>query len=538
MNILTRPLLVLLRLVIGWHILFEGLDKLSKADWTNEPYLRELARGPRANEEKLRELKKSSFSSDPYLREASGPLANFFHWIDGDPLIERLTPTADGKFPPALDRDWTAYFNRFVAHYNLDPKQKDWAEANFKQSRETTLRWLLSGTKLVKKPAPAGNAASEIEMTTQQRVELYKELLRKARENQREVAPVDRNPLEAKAKEEADKLRNELRKELDQQTVNFYTHLHELFANDPGPPRCGYLWLFSGTPSVGVLNVLTYDVRNRETLPAARDLLANDPEPPRCGYIWLFSGTPTAAVLNVLTYDVRNRETLPATARAVDWMPAPVTPPWKGWTWEQWQPYVIWGSVAVIGAVLILSVLSLLLGALWRSHPVALLLFLGVIVLGAAGFAWWSWSEGTLQQWYEELLSRRLEYTDLVTKWSLTIIGGCLLLGVFTRTACVAGAAFLLLFFAAMPPLPGFPEPPRAEGHYVYINKNIIEMVALLALATTRSGRWLGLDGLLQFFSVRRWRRTEPEDRSSETPRSAGPPSVRKETQPREAITS
>jgi hypothetical protein len=69
----------------------------------------------------------------------------------------------------------------------------------------------------------------------------------------------------------------------------------------------------------------------------------------------------------------------------------------------------------------------------------------------------------------------------------------------------VLGACLLFSFFLAMPPLPGWPESPRAEGHYLFINKNIIEMLALLTLATTRSGRWAGLDGLLQFLRPRRW---------------------------------
>jgi hypothetical protein len=50
-----------------------------------------------------------------------------------------------------------------------------------------------------------------------------------------------------------------------------------------------------------------------------------------------------------------------------------------------------------------------------------------------------------------------------------------------------------------MPPWPGLPDNPRAEGHYLYINKNLIEMLALLALATTRSGRWAGLDALFAY---------------------------------------
>jgi uncharacterized membrane protein YphA (DoxX/SURF4 family) len=113
----------------------------------------------------------------------------------------------------------------------------------------------------------------------------------------------------------------------------------------------------------------------------------------------------------------------------------------------------------------------------------------------------------------------RLDWADFLVKWSLLFIGIFLIAGLLTRTACVAGALFLLSFFLAMPPLPGLPESPRAEGHYLYVNKNIIEMLALLALATTRSGRWAGLDGLLQFFRPRSWRAPTPDGRpASEIP--------------------
>jgi uncharacterized membrane protein YphA (DoxX/SURF4 family) len=95
----------------------------------------------------------------------------------------------------------------------------------------------------------------------------------------------------------------------------------------------------------------------------------------------------------------------------------------------------------------------------------------------------------------------RLDWADAIVKYGLIAIGGCLLLGLLTRLACLGGAMFLLMFFLAMPPLPGWPESPRAEGHYLYLNKNVIEMLALLALATTRSGRWAGLDGLWQFLN-------------------------------------
>jgi hypothetical protein len=39
--------------------------------------------------------------------------------------------------------------------------------------------------------------------------------------------------------------------------------------------------------------------------------------------------------------------------------------------------------------------------------------------------------------------------------------------------------------------------PPNSEGHYVFVNKNLIEFLACLVLASTPNGLWLGLDALL-----------------------------------------
>jgi uncharacterized membrane protein YphA (DoxX/SURF4 family) len=90
-----------------------------------------------------------------------------------------------------------------------------------------------------------------------------------------------------------------------------------------------------------------------------------------------------------------------------------------------------------------------------------------------------------------------IDWNDFVVRWGLVVVGGCLMLGLFTRTACLLAAAFLASLYLAMPALPWVPENVRTEGHYFFVNKNVIEMLALLVLATTHSGRWLGLDGLL-----------------------------------------
>lgn len=96
----------------------------------------------------------------------------------------------------------------------------------------------------------------------------------------------------------------------------------------------------------------------------------------------------------------------------------------------------------------------------------------------------------------------------MMIDWSnmigLTAIGACLVLGLFTRLAAICGAGMLTMFYLAMPPWPGYPEVPMQEGHYMIVNKNLIEMIALLAIASSGVGRWWGLDAYLSARSMRR----------------------------------
>ena len=83
-----------------------------------------------------------------------------------------------------------------------------------------------------------------------------------------------------------------------------------------------------------------------------------------------------------------------------------------------------------------------------------------------------------------------------LTIWALLILGGCLLTGFATRLAAIAGAGMLISFYLVWPPWPNVPEAPGPE-HSLYINKNSIEAVALLAIAMLPTGRWFGVDALL-----------------------------------------
>lgn len=86
---------------------------------------------------------------------------------------------------------------------------------------------------------------------------------------------------------------------------------------------------------------------------------------------------------------------------------------------------------------------------------------------------------------------------DLVTMWFLVAVGACLMGGLLTRVMCVLGTGFLVMTYLAHPPFPWYPLPPNTEGNPVFINKNVIEAIALLAVASFPTGRWLGLDALL-----------------------------------------
>jgi uncharacterized membrane protein YphA (DoxX/SURF4 family) len=80
---------------------------------------------------------------------------------------------------------------------------------------------------------------------------------------------------------------------------------------------------------------------------------------------------------------------------------------------------------------------------------------------------------------------QRLERVSLAATVLTLAVGVCLLVGLFTRTAAIAGAIFLLSVIATQPPWLPTAEPT--------INQTV-ELAGLLVLAGTGAGRWLGLD--------------------------------------------
>jgi uncharacterized membrane protein YphA (DoxX/SURF4 family) len=95
----------------------------------------------------------------------------------------------------------------------------------------------------------------------------------------------------------------------------------------------------------------------------------------------------------------------------------------------------------------------------------------------------------------------RMEQINFAVTYGLTAIGLCLMLGFFTRLSALGGAAFMCFVVMTQPAWPTiYPTDPAIVGHALLVNKDFIEMIALLVISTTAVGRWGGLD-----FFVHRW---------------------------------
>ena len=81
---------------------------------------------------------------------------------------------------------------------------------------------------------------------------------------------------------------------------------------------------------------------------------------------------------------------------------------------------------------------------------------------------------------------------DTAVAMLLVLIGISLLLGLLTQTGCVAALVMLSIFYISAIPL-GLPEA-RAEGSYLIVNKNLIELASVAVVLVFRTGRIAGID--------------------------------------------
>lgn len=83
---------------------------------------------------------------------------------------------------------------------------------------------------------------------------------------------------------------------------------------------------------------------------------------------------------------------------------------------------------------------------------------------------------------------------DFLNEWGLVAIGMSLIIGLFSRWACLGGIVLLGLYYFANPPFIGLGGASTLEGNYLIVNKNLIELIALWVLFLFNDSKVFGID--------------------------------------------
>jgi hypothetical protein len=91
------------------------------------------------------------------------------------------------------------------------------------------------------------------------------------------------------------------------------------------------------------------------------------------------------------------------------------------------------------------------------------------------------------------------------------LIGLALILGCFSRLASAAGVVLLAFYYVAQPPLIRTDWRIPVEGHYLLVNKNLVELLALVVFLAVPPGALWGLDRLLRHWRAKPTAKPEGE---------------------------
>lgn len=129
-------------------------------------------------------------------------------------------------------------------------------------------------------------------------------------------------------------------------------------------------------------------------------------------------------------------------------------------------------------------------------------------------------ARGPLAGWFQSLAESPVlvHITDILNMAGLTLIGLCIMTGVLSRLAAAGGAALIGLYYLANPPMVATGVGYGSEGHYLLINKNLIEMIVLLLIAVIPPSWYYGIGHLLPRWPRGLFRRIEVPEEMNHTP--------------------
>ena len=90
-----------------------------------------------------------------------------------------------------------------------------------------------------------------------------------------------------------------------------------------------------------------------------------------------------------------------------------------------------------------------------------------------------------------------LSLVDNLNMWGLTLIGACLILGLFGRHVSMLGMLLVLVYYLFTPSFWWLEYARPGEGSYLVVNKNLIEACALFVIYLFPTSELIGLDRLV-----------------------------------------
>lgn len=105
-------------------------------------------------------------------------------------------------------------------------------------------------------------------------------------------------------------------------------------------------------------------------------------------------------------------------------------------------------------------------------------------------------SQGIFADWFYALAENPslLSIANFINVYGLILIGLGLMLGCFSRLASIGGIILLIFYCLSHPPFIGAEYMMPTEGSYLWVDKNLIEIGALMVLIYFPTSRIIGLD--------------------------------------------
>jgi thiosulfate dehydrogenase (quinone) large subunit len=95
-----------------------------------------------------------------------------------------------------------------------------------------------------------------------------------------------------------------------------------------------------------------------------------------------------------------------------------------------------------------------------------------------------------------------LAISDFLNMWGLAVAGFAMITGLFSKYAKIGAMILLLFYFIAHPPLMMANYLFPGEGSYLWINKNLIELLAVAVLFFFPTSHIIGLDRIINNYRI------------------------------------